>query len=128
MGKYWKRKIIYFPNEKYPKRKIIYFLAIMCKPTCWFHGNDYLETSRGWIMPLVLWMSCAIPSTGLHKFDWAQDAWINPLSTCLNFLHEHLWWVWHGLDKCIFSIYFAITLSIFFLFWVLNILVILVNL
>ena len=32
-----------------------------------------------------MYLSCAIPSTSLHKFDWAQGAWINQLSASLNF-------------------------------------------
>ena len=76
--------------EKYPQRKIIYFSAIMCTLTCWFHGSDYFETSRAWITHLVVWISGAIPLTGLCKLNWAQVAWINPLSTSLNFFTRAL--------------------------------------
>ena len=51
-----------------------------------FRGSDYLKTSRAWIMHL----SCAIPSTELYKFDWAQVTWISPLSSSLNFFAEAL--------------------------------------
>ena len=51
-----------------------------------FHGSDYLETSRAWIMHL----SCVIPLMGLHEFNWAQVASINPLRAYLNFFARAL--------------------------------------
>ena len=78
--------MVCFPNsplkkhESIRKSKIIYSHHNM-QANFLFHGSDYLETSRAWIMHL----SCVIPSTGLHEFDWAQVTWINPLSTSLNF-------------------------------------------
>ena len=71
---------------KYSKKENNIFSHHNVQANFLFYGSDYLETSRAWIMHL----SYAIPSTGLHEFDWAQVVWINPLSTSLNFFSQAL--------------------------------------
>ena len=71
---------------KYPKKENNIFSHHNVQASFLLHESDYLETSRAWIMHL----SYAIPSTGLHEFDWAQVAWINPLSASLNFFVQAL--------------------------------------
>ena len=68
--------------RKYPKKENNIFSRHKVQANFPFHGSDYLEKiERAWIMHL----SCAIPTMGLHKFDWAQVAWINRLNASLNF-------------------------------------------
>ena len=73
-------------NEKVSKKESSIFSYHRVQANFLFHGSDCLETSRGWIMHL----SCTIRSMDLHKFDWAQVAWINPLSASLNFFARAL--------------------------------------
>ena len=89
MGKYLKRKVVYFLNGRVSKKENNIFSHHNVQATSWFHGSDYLETSKAWITHLVVWILCVI-STGLHKFDWAQVAWINPLNTFFNFFARAL--------------------------------------
>ena len=73
-------------NGKVLKKESNIFSRHIVQANFLFHRSNCLETSR----VLIMHLSCVIPSTDLHKFDWAQVALINPLNTSLNFFTRTL--------------------------------------